>query len=418
MLKWRYWILLAIVMGGESLRQGGTDNFYTASVQDVVLLLTILLNWRRWGRVTYAALATAVFFVGFHSVLFGIPPQIAAFGARGLVYLAATVDILAAGERDLIPSKRAMFVLTAFWTVSAAYAVYQQVTGFRYHPESDFFNQAPMSASDTSLIRIPSFFYNFSTHAKFCLSGLLVLLAMLERRGTSNMLAGIMAASIVVGAVLSGQRAAVAVGGVVVVLFMLRASSKKVWFSLVVGGVAVAFAAVVFPLYLERAESAGSLERINENFIVGVPNAFEEIPLMTGFGMGRLTTAAMRFDREFETTWWVPGGLRYDGGEGFVHFALAQGGLPWLIATLLVAMCGLHPASGRTSRNFIIAYLLWGITHDLWGAPQPFVLLLLPMLGCVDLGAAAANAHASDDAEPLDESARAHWAPTIGRRIG
>lgn len=398
MVKWRYWFLLALVMGGESLRQRGTDNFYTASVQDVSLLITIFYNWRRWRRTTYAAIATSVGFVGFHWLALDIPPQVAAFGARGLVYLAATIDIIASAERELVPTKRAMTLLATFWTISAVYAVFQQVTGFRYHAELDYYNQAPMSAVDTSLIRIPSFFFNFSTHAKFCLSGLFVLLAMMERPPSgANVRAGVMAASIVVGAVLSGQRAAVAVGAMVLALFIFRASSKKAWFSLTVGGVAVAGAAIFFPLYLQRAESIGSLERVNANLIVGVPNAFEEIPLSVGFGMGRLTTAAMRFDREFDTNWWIPGGLRYDGGEGAVHFALAQGGLPWLIAMALVAIRGVLSSAGRTSRYFIIAYSLWGITHDLWGAPQPFILLLLPMLGCVDFGnAAKAKAQAAE----------------------
>ncbi len=389
--KWKYWSLLILIMVAETARQNGIDTFWFASVQDLVLVVVLAFNWRRWSWMTWAAIATALSFVGLHNAIFGIPPEIGAFGARGLVYLTATVDILTAADRQLVATKQAMSVMAFVWSVAAVYAIYQQVSGFRYHDDFSYYNQAPLSAADTSLLRMPSFFYNFSTYAKFCLSGLLVMLALVARTaiigGTS---AGILAASVVVGVVLSGQRAAVAVAMVITALFLLRpGGAARKWLSMSVAGVAVVCVGVMFPLYLQRAESSASLERIDENLIEGMPNAFSEIPLSTGIGMGRMTSAATRYDFAFNTNWGIPEALQYRGAEGILHFAFGQGGLPWLTAMVIAMLWGFRPGAGRTSQRFLLAYTLWGITHDMWSSPQVYVLTLLPFLGAIDLGRAA-----------------------------
>jgi hypothetical protein len=76
-----------------------------------------------------------------------------------------------------------------------------------------------------------------------------------------------------------------------------------------------------------------------------------------------------------------------------------------MLAMSFAMLWGLRPAAGRVSQYFIIVYTLWGITHDVWGSPQVYVLMLLPMLGVKDLGLASA---------PSPGGAQAPLAPRIG----
>jgi hypothetical protein len=392
--KWKYWLLLAIVMAFEFARQQGTDSFWTASAQDIALILVLALNWRRWSVATYLAILAATTFAVLHSALLDIPVQIGAFGVRSLIYLVATIDIIASAERELIASKKAVVVLAVFVAGCALYAVFQQVTGFRYNIENDILNAAIVSDADSSLVRIPSVFYNFSTYAKFCVSVLIALLVILSRPGTSSGIgAGVVIASVFVGIVLSAQRAGLAVSCVILLWFLVRSGGGGQRLALVLGAAGVVYGAITFPGYFERAESAASFERVQTQLIEGLPRAFEEVPLWTGRGLGRMTSAAFRYDREFNTNIAMPWEA-YEGGEGVLHSALGQGGVPWLIVTLLAMGWGLRRNAGHGVHYFTLAFSLWGITHDVWGSPQPYLMTLLPMLAACNMGAAMKTATA------------------------
>jgi hypothetical protein len=383
---WKYWLLMLAVMAVETARQQGLDSLFTASLNDVLLLAIIGWNWRRLTLATYMAIAVAIGFVLAHNAVLDLPVEIGAFGARSVVYLTATADIISSADRELVWSKRGVTTMAIVWGVAAAYAIYQQVTGFRYSLEADYYNAAPMAEEDTSLVRIPSFFYNFGTYAKFCLSGMIVLMPMVERSGARSKAAvGVVAASVIVGIVLSGQRAALAAAVVSFSVFLFRArnTNRAVLISLVLLGAAAAW--ITFPLYFQRAESAASFERVDSNFIDGVPNALAATPLLTGLGMGRPTSAAQRYDRRFQTSWAI-NQLDYDGAEGIFHFALSQGGLPWVFALFLCICWAARPGAGRIAQSFVLSYTVWGVTHDIWGSPQPCLLLLITVLGARDLG--------------------------------
>jgi hypothetical protein len=381
--KWKYWLILVAVMGAELARQQGFDNFYTASVQDAAMFGVVLMNWRRLGVASYVCIAVACGFIALHQLMLGVPVSICAFGVRSLVYTGTAGDIIAAADRELVPTRRAFVMMALLWGACAVLAVYQQITGFRYLVED--YNAAIVSET-TDFVRIPSVFFSYSTYAKFCLCGLIVLVAMLERQvKKTGVLAGAVAVGIAVGIVLTGQRAAVAVAGVVVAMTVFRSGTRHLRLALMVATLGLVAGASFFPEYFERVETSPSFERVDSNLIESLPLALEEKSYLTGIGLGRITSAANRFDTEFGTDWYVIGG-DYEGSEGFLHSLLIQGGLPWLVVSLLALAWCFRPSAGQVLHYFVIAYGLWAITHDIWGSVQPYLFMILPVLAVRDLG--------------------------------
>ncbi len=381
----RYWLLLAVFVGCEFARRQGYDNFVLAAGQDALLIGLLALNRRMltWHTGVTAVFALAV--VLLHSASLGIPLMVGVFGARGLVYIVATAEVLSR-RVDPTPHLRSGRPLLVVAGLMAGVALLQLATGFRYEAQA-YYNAATINAEDDA-IRLPSLFYNFATFAKFSVCAAIVATAQISgslsrgvplARATSWLL--VMSSS-TVAVVLSGQRAGflaiVCLGGWLV----LRHASGRVVLSAAMASALALLAVNEFaPSYGIRSMtvfSADSPDRIQATVFDSIPRAIEAFPTWTGLGMGRSTAAAIRYDYEYGTQWAVLDyyQLTWSGSEGVMHSALQNGGVPWFLATLAaLGWALLQP--GLVVRAWVAVFGIWALTHDIWGSSQHYLLMLL-----------------------------------------
>lgn len=376
-------VLFIIFCVVENVRQRNYNNIVLSCTADAICMALIALHYRKLSWVFWTALGLSCALAVAHWLASSTPPLQIIFCAKSLPILVGSIEVMTCYEQAAISERwrvMAYRVLSVLVIVLALYALVQHLAGFRYLEEENIYNRTTVNEEGT--LRLPSIFFSYVNYSKFGLAAGLILYHALTRRLASKawVIPGLLGT--ILGLTLSGQRAALVVF-IVIVLLQSLTLKRTVLTALIFGVAAVflVFASAELDLgsFLEHTERGFSLSRVTEQFLPSFYDWFHSTPWF-GWGFGLAGGGAV--DRLAATSGGVITHFEYAYQpetilEGSVPYLLQGGGIPWLLAHVVAFVAVFCRSSSAVARQWLIALALWGMTHTMVESAYAYVFCIL-----------------------------------------